>query len=53
MNEMLNVLFPAMMILGAAGSLVVNIVQRGEWPTSVQWLGAAILYTGLMFRNMG
>ena len=50
---MLKVVFPLLMVVGAAGSLVVNILDRGEWPTSLQWVGACLLYTALMFRNMG
>ena len=49
----LNVIFPLLMVIGAVGSLVVNIVERGGWATSLQWIGAALLYTALMFRNMG
>lgn len=50
---MLKIIFPAMMVAGALGSLVVNLVERGEWATSLQWVGAALLYTALLFRNMG
>lgn len=50
---MLKIIFPAMMVAGALGSLVVNLVERGEWATSLQWIGAALLYTALLFRNMG
>ena len=50
---MLKIIFPAMMVAGAIGSLVVNLVERGEWATSLQWIGAALLYTALLFRNMG
>ena len=49
----LRIIFPAMMVAGAIGSLVVNLVERGEWATSLQWIGAALLYTALLFRNMG
>lgn len=50
---MLNIIFPLLMVTGATGSLVVNIVNHGEWSTSLQWVGAALLYTALTFRNMG
>lgn len=50
---MLKIVFPFLMVIGATGSLVVNVVSRGDWPTSLQWVGAALLYTALMFRNMG
>ena len=49
--DVLKVLFPAMMVAGALGSLIVNIVTKGNWPTSLQWFGAMLLYTALLFRN--
>ena len=49
--EILKIAFPALMVFGAVGSLVVNIVSKGDWPTSLQWLGASLLYTALLFRN--
>ena len=48
-----EIFFPLLMVIGAAGSLLTNIANRGEWSTSLQWLGAALLYTALPFRNMG
>ena len=50
---MLNIIFPLLMVLGALGSLVTNIIERGEWSTSLQWVGAMLLYTALTFRNIG
>lgn len=47
----LKVLFPALMVLGATGSLVLNLCTKGDWPVSLQWVGAALLYTALLFRN--
>ena len=41
-----------LMVAGALGSLVVNIASKGDWATSLQWLGACILYTALTVRNM-
>ncbi len=49
---MLNILFPLLMVIGALGSLIVNVVNKGDWPTSLQWLGAMLLYTALTFRNI-
>ena len=49
----LKILFPALMVAGAVGSLVVNIIDKGEWATSLQWIGAGLLYTALTIRNMG
>jgi hypothetical protein len=51
MIDFLKIFFPALMVTGAAGSLIVNIVTKGAWPVSLQWLGASFLYTGLLFRN--
>lgn len=51
--ETLKVLFPALMVIGALGSLIVNIVSKGDNPTSLQWIGACLLYTALMLRNRG
>ena len=49
--DILKILFPALMVTGAAGSLIVNLITKGEWPVSLQWLGAMLLYTALLFRN--
>ena len=49
---MLKILFPAMMVAGATGSLIVNIIDHGDMPISLQWFGAALLYTALLLRNM-
>lgn len=51
--DTMKVLFPALMVLGALGSLIVNIMDKGDHATSLQWLGACLLYTALMFRNRG
>ena len=52
MINFLKIFFPAMMVGGALGSLVLNlIVDKGNWPVSLQWLGAMLLYTALLFRN--
>lgn len=49
--EILKALFPALMVIGALGSLVVNIIGKGGYAMSIQWLGATLLYTALMLRN--
>lgn len=49
----LKIIFPALMVMGACGSLMVNIITKGEFAVSLQWLGAAALYTALLLRNMG
>ena len=49
----LKILFPAMMVAGATGSLIVNLITKGDYAVSIQWIGAAILYTALLLRNMG
>ena len=50
---MLNIIFPLLMVVGATGSLIVNVIQKGEWATSLQWIGAGLLYTALTIRNIG
>ena len=49
----LKIVFPLLMVIGAVGSLVVNIIDKGEWATSLQWIGAGLLYTALTIRNIG
>ena len=49
---MLKVIFPALMVIGATGSLVVNIFEKGQFAISLQWIGAALLYTALLLRNI-
>nr|DAH41100.1 MAG TPA: hypothetical protein [Caudoviricetes sp.] len=51
--EVLRIVFPLLMVVGALGSLMVNLVQKGDWATSLQWLGACLLYTALTLRNVG
>lgn len=50
--EILKIVFPLLMVAGAIGSLVVNIVSEGDWPTSLQWVGACLLYTALTIRDV-
>lgn len=49
----LKILFPALMVCGAAGSLVVNLITKGDGAISLQWVGAMLLYTALLLRNIG
>ena len=49
--DILKVAFPALMVFGALGSLILNICTKGDWLVSLQWLGATLLYTALLFRN--
>lgn len=49
--DILKIAFPALMVTGALGSLILNICIKGDWPVSLQWLGAMLLYTALLFRN--
>ena len=50
--EMLKIVFPLLMVFGALGSLITEIVSKGSWATALQWIGACLLYTALMFRNI-
>ena len=49
----LKIAFPALMVLGAFGSLLVNVIDGGDGAVSLQWIGACLLYTALLLRNMG
>ena len=49
--HILKLVFPGTMVAGALGSLIVNLISKGDWPTSLQWVGASLLYTALLFRN--
>lgn len=49
---MLKIIFPGLMVVGAAGSLIVNIVEGGNFAVDLQWFGAMLLYTALLMRNM-
>lgn len=51
--EILKIVFPLLMVAGALGSFIVNIVSKGDWATSLQWLGAYPLHTALTIRNIG
>lgn len=52
MINFLKIFFPALMVIGALGSLILNIItNKAEWPVSLQWFGAMLLYTALLFRN--
>ncbi|MBQ5474729.1 MAG: hypothetical protein IIT65_08485, partial [Lachnospiraceae bacterium] len=52
MINFLKIFFPGLMVTGALGSLILNIiVNKQDWPVSLQWLGATFLYTALLFRN--
>lgn len=50
--EILKIIFPALMVIGALGSLVVNLMSKGDYAISIQWVGAMLLYTALTIRNM-
>ena len=52
MINTLKIVFPALMVLGAAGSFIVNVIDKGDFPVSLQWIGACLLYTALLLRNM-
>jgi len=50
--QILKMVFPGLMVAGAVGSLVVNVAENGPFPVSLQWIGAAMLYTALLMRNI-
>ena len=47
----LKIVFPGMMIVGALGSLAINLTDKENWPISLLWIGASLLYTALLFKN--
>lgn len=49
----LKIVFPVLMVIGAAGSFAVNVISGGDKATSLQWIGACLLYTALTMRNSG
>ena len=52
MINFLKIFFPGLLVTGALGSLILNIiVNKQDWPVSLQWLGATFLHTALLFRN--
>ncbi len=50
--QIIKMVFPGLMVAGALGSLFVNVVENGPFPVSLQWFGAAMLYTALLARNI-
>lgn len=52
MVDILRIIFPLLMVIGALGSLIVNIVTKDHWAMSLQWFGAMLLYTALLVRNI-
>ena len=49
----LKVIFPLTMVIGALGSFILEIAEKGSWAVALQWIGACFLYTALTFRNIG
>jgi len=50
---MLKIVFPLLMVIGAFGSLVESVISGCRFDaTSLQWLGAMLLYTALTIRNV-
>ena len=52
-SGVINLGLEGIMVIGALGSLVVNIIDHGSYATSLQWIGAGLLYTALTIRNIG
>lgn len=51
--NILRIVFPGLMVLGALGSMLINLIEHGSWAITLQWIGAALLYTALLVRNTG
>lgn len=49
--NLLKFIFPLLMVIGAFGSLIVNLVDKGDVAVSIQWIGAMFLYMALTIRN--
>lgn len=50
---MLKIIFPLLMVIGALGSLIESVISGRKFDaTSLQWLGAMLLYTALTIRNV-
>ena len=41
------IIFALLMVIGALGSLIVEVANKGDWATALQWIGACLLYTAL------
>lgn len=49
----IKIVFPLLMVIGALGSLIESVVSAHCFDeTSLQWLGAMLLYTALTIRNV-
>ena len=50
---MLKIIFPLLMVIGALGSLIESVISGRRFDaTSLQWLGAMLLYPALSIRNV-
>lgn len=49
--NILRIVFPGLMVLGALGSMLINLIEHGSGAITLQWIGAALLYTALLLRN--
>ena len=49
--NILRIVFPGLMVLGALGSMLINLIENGSGAITLQWIGAALLYTALLVRN--
>lgn len=50
--QILILFLSGLMVTGAVGCLIVNVIEKGPFPASLQLIGAALLYTGLLMRNI-
>ena len=49
----IKIVFPLLMVIGALGSLIESVISSRRFDaTSLQWLGAMLLYTALTIRNV-
>jgi hypothetical protein len=50
--QMLKIVFPWLMVAGAAGILIVNAVKKGPLPDSLRWIVIVMLYAAALMRNI-
>lgn len=49
--QMLKEFFPELMIVGAAGILIVNAVKKDPLSDSLRWIVIAMLYMAVLMRK--
>jgi hypothetical protein len=50
--QILEMIFSGLMVAGAVGSLIANVIEKGPFSVYLQLIGAALLYMGLLMRDI-